>query len=217
MGGEPRHALITVAAPRTMEVSRLTALYAGLRKAARRFRFGIVGGETARSPGPLLLSVALTGTVERSRCILRSGGKPGDLLYVTGRLGGSLAGKHLDFVPRLIEARWLTAHFRIHAMIDLSDGLGSDLPRLATASRCGFELWNERVPRTPHCTLEQALGNGEDYELLFAIAKREAKKLVLSWKKKFRNLPLTPIGALTRSAGTGPELFTQSHGFDHFA
>lgn len=217
MGGEPLHALVTVAAPREMAVSKLAALYAGLRKAARRFGVGIVGGETARSPGPLFINVALTGRVERSRCILRSGGKPGDLLYVTGRLGGALTGKHLDFVPRLIEARWLTAHARIHAMMDLSDGLGADLPRLAAASGCGVELWEERIPRTRNCTLDQALGDGEDYELLFVAPKRGAEQLEISWKKKFPNLPLTPVGILTRSGGAQPKLFTTRYGFDHFA
>ena len=83
----------------------MRGIYAGLRKSARRFGVSIVGGETARSPGPLFLNVALTGTVERARCILRSGGHPGDAIYVTGRLGGSLAGHHLDFIPRLAEAR----------------------------------------------------------------------------------------------------------------
>lgn len=216
MGGEPRHALITVAAPRTLDVSRLAGLYAGLRKAAKRYGVGIAGGETARSPGPLFINVALSGTVERSRCILRSGGRPGDLLHVTGRLGSSLAGRHLDFLPRLIEARWLTAHFSIRAMIDLSDGLGADLPRLAAASGCGFELWPERVPRTQGASLEQALDDGEDYELLFAVRKGDAKQLQVSWKKTFPRLPLTPIGILTRSGKGAPDIFT-SHGFDHFA
>ena len=78
----------------------------------------LVGGETARSPGPLFLNIALTGTVARTRCVLRSDGKPGDALYITGRLGGSLAGKHLDFTPRLAESRWLTENFRLHAMME---------------------------------------------------------------------------------------------------
>ena len=100
MGGIPAHALITLAAPAKTSVDRVKALYAGLRKAARKYAVSIVGGETARSPGPLFLNIALTGWVERQQCVLRSGGRPGDLLYVTGRLGGSLAGKHLDFQPR---------------------------------------------------------------------------------------------------------------------
>jgi len=208
MGGEPGHALVTVAFPPALEVAKADALYAGLRRCARKFGVSIAGGETARSPGPVFVSVALTGKVERARCVLRSGGKPGDVLFVTGRLGGSLAGKHLDFLPRLREARWLTEHFRIHAMMDLSDGLGADLPRLARASGCGFELGE--IPCAPGCSRESALGDGEDFELLFAVSSRQAARLERTWP--FRRLPLTRVGGLTANTS-----FTPTHGFDHFA
>ena len=197
MGGQPQHALITIAAPPATDFARLSGLYAGLRKSARRFAVSIVGGETARSPGPLFISVALTGTVERTRCILRSGGRPGDALYVTGRLGGSLAGRHLDFTPRLTEARWLTANFQLHAMMDLSDGLAADLPRLAAASRSGFTLDESSIPKTKGCTVVQALTDGEDYELLFALSPRTAAALEPAWKQRFPRLALTRIGTLT--------------------
>ncbi len=217
MGGTPQHALITLAAPPTAEFARVRGIYAGLRQAARRFCVSIVGGETARSPGPLFLNVALTGTVERTRCVLRSGGRSGDLLYVTGRLGGSLAGKHLDFTPRLTEARWLVTHFKLHAMMDLSDGLTADLPRLATASRCGFILDESLLPKTKGSTIQQALTDGEDYELLFALPPRHAAALESAWKQHFPRLALTRIGTLC----TNPKLRTPNselrHGFDHFA
>jgi thiamine-monophosphate kinase len=116
MGGIPQHALVTVAVSPDVEVATLHALYAGLRDAARRFGVSIVGGETSRSPGPLFINITLTGWVERKHCALRSGGKAGDAIYVTGRLGGSRAGKHLDFTPRLAEARWLVSHAPIHAI-----------------------------------------------------------------------------------------------------
>ena len=203
MGGTPQHALITIAAPPSTDFARVRGIYAGLRRAARRFGVSIVGGETARSPGPLFLNVAITGTVERTRCILRSGGRAGDALYVTGRLGGSLAGRHLDFTPRLAEARWLTANFKLHAMMDLSDGLAADLPRLAAASRCGFTLTGsggfpaaECIPKTKGCTLTQALTDGEDYELLFGLPPHAATALEAAWKQHFPRLPLTAIGAL---------------------
>jgi thiamine-monophosphate kinase len=216
MGGTPAHALITLAARPETAVAQIEALYAGLRKAARKFGVSIVGGETSRSPGPLFLNVALTGWVERARCVFRSGGRAGDALYVTGRLGGSIRGKHLDFMPRLAEARWLTAHFRIRAMMDLSDGVGADLPRLAAASRCDFELLHERLPCAPGCTAAQAVSDGEDYELLFAIAPREAAGLEAAWRKQFARLPLTRIGSLTR-----PRAKTRnpksSGGHDHFS
>ncbi len=213
MGGEPRHALITVAVSPERTVADLRALYAGLRRAARKFEVNIVGGETSRSPGPMFVNIALTGQVERARCTLRSGGRAGDALYVTGRLGGSLQGRHLDFTPRLAEARWLVTHFKIRAMMDVSDGLAADLPRLAAASRCGFELWKDAVPRALRGTVEEALSDGEDYELLFAISPRDAASLERKWKRAFPHLPLTRIGNLE------PKIRNQKlrGGYDHFA
>jgi thiamine-monophosphate kinase len=214
MGGTPAQALITLAAPATMPVARAQALYAGLRKAARKYGVAIVGGETSRSPGPLFLSITLTGWVERTHCVLRSGGHAGDLLYVTGRLGGSLSGKHLDFHPRVEEARWLVSHFRPHAMMDLSDGLGADLPRLATASGCGYMLDEARLPLTRGCTPTQAMSDGEDFELLFALPPRSAPALEAAWKKRFPRVPLTQIGHLIRHSAS---VLLPSHGYDHFA
>ena len=216
MGGLPKHALITIAVARDAEMAWLRGLYAGLRRAARRFGVSIVGGETSRSPGPAFISVALTGEVERARCVTRSGGRVGDILYVTGRLGGSLAGKHLDFIPRLVEARWLTGNFSIRAMMDLSDGLAADLPRLAKASGCGFEIAKENVPRSRGCTVVQALGDGEDFELLFAIRPSDAARLEVKWRAQFPKLPLTKIGALTSGAVRAKRKPT-THGYDHFA
>jgi thiamine-monophosphate kinase len=212
MGGLPAHALVTLAAPADCEIARLDAFYRGLKKAAKRCGISIVGGETARSPGPLFVSVTLTGWVERKFCTLRSGGRNGDGIYVTGRLGGSRRGKHLDFVPRLAEARWLVAHTQVSAMMDLSDGLGQDLPRLSAASRSGYELWEQSVPRTRGCTVTQALGDGEDFELLFTVAPRAEAALLPRWKSEFPRLPLTKIGRLTPIG----EVSCHVHGFDHF-
>ena len=215
MGGTPAHALITLAAPAKTSVARVQALYAGLRKAARKFGVAIVGGETSRSPGPLFLSITLTGWVERKYCVLRSGGRPGDILYVTGRLGGSLAGKHLDFHPRLDEARWLVSHFKPRAMMDLSDGLAADLPRLATASHCGHRVDHKLLPLNRGCTSAQGMSDGEDFELLFALAPRSATALEAAWKKRFPRLPLTRIGQLIRHSSS--VIRHSPHGYDHFA
>ena len=215
MGGEPEHALITIAVSRDDDVTRVKALYAGLRRAARKFGVGIVGGETSRSPGPLFINVALTGSVARTRCILRSGARPGDVLFVTGHLGGSREGKHLDFTPRLAEARWLARHFLPNAMMDLSDGLAADLPRLARASRCGFALDASRLPVTPGCTVKQALGDGEDFELLFALAPRKAAGIGPKWRRTFPKLPLTEIGRVTQLSTLNAQPLP--HGHDHFA
>jgi len=218
MGGRPQQALITLAISRDQELRRATGIYTGLRKCARTYGVAIVGGETARSPGPLFISVALIGEVKRLRCVFRSGGGPGDKLLVTGRLGGSLGGRHLTFQPRVKEGHWLAYHFRLHAMMDLSDGLGADLPRLARASGCGYLLDKRVVPRNPGCTVKEAISNGEDYELLFAIAPGDVERLRVAWAREFPRLPLTEIGELTALAGKPRRnKKTALHGYDHFA
>jgi thiamine-monophosphate kinase len=119
-------------------------------------------------------------------------------------------------MPRLAEARWLTAHFKIRAMMDLSDGVGADLPRLAGASHCGFELFHECLPCAPGCTAAQAFSDGEDYELLFAAAPRDAADLEYAWRKRFPRLPLTRIGSLIKPRITLPGSHAPS-GHDHFS
>ncbi len=214
MGGIPAHALVTLGVPGSTEMDWVRELYAGLRKAAKRFGVGIVGGETCRSPAAKFINISLTGHVERSHCILRSGGKAGDFLYVTGRLGGSLHGKHLDFTPRLEEARWLAQNHKPAAMMDLSDGLGADLPRLAAASSCGHEIWPMSLPCTFGCTALNAMNDGEDFELLFAVRPAAAEALERDWKSEFPRLDLTRIGQLTKaSSRSAPR---NEGGFDHF-
>lgn len=215
MGGLPRHALVTLVLPANESVSRVKAIYGGLEKAARQFDVSIVGGETSRAPGrgASMISVALSGEVERGRCVLRSGGKAGDALYVTGKLGGAGAGRHLRIQPRVTEARWLTERFRLRALMDLSDGLAKDLPRLAKASRVGFDLDVEALPRHCGCDVKAALEDGEDYELLFALSSRNAPRLEREWAAAFPKLPLTRIGALVANRSAGKAL---QGGWDHF-
>jgi thiamine-monophosphate kinase len=196
MSGLPRFALVTLIVPATRDVSWVRQLYRGIEKAARKFEVAVVGGETSNTKGPAVISIGVTGFVEKGRWVGRAGGKPGDDLFVTGRLGGSLRGRHLKFVPRIAESRWLTKNFRIHAMMDLSDGLGSDLPRLAGASGVGFELDEKALPLNRGCTIRQAISDGEDYELLFAIAPKDSRSLSARWRKKFPDVPLTWIGRL---------------------
>src|SRR5438046_6599492 len=131
MSGIPEFALITLAAAGKKKASWVAQLYAGLNRAAAHFDVAIVGGETSETAGPTVIVVSVAGFVERRRCILRSGGKANDEIFVTGDLGGSIRGRHLRFVARIEEARWLTAHFKLHDWMDLSDGLGRDLPGLA--------------------------------------------------------------------------------------
>jgi len=234
MAGTPTHALVTLALPREFDPSYIERIYRGLNALAARHGVGVVGGETTTNPERVLLSVALLGEVEAGKAILRRGARPGDALMVTGELGGSLAGKHLEFEPRLAEARWLAAHFEIHAMIDLSDGLASDLRHLLKAGGVGAELLAKALPisraarwRARHlpgarAPLAAALEDGEDYELLFAVPGRLAVKLADAWKSQFPALRLSCIGKVTSTPGVllretaGARPVTE-HGYVHFA
>ena len=213
MSGIPQFALVTLIAPPTKTVAWVERLYTGLRKAADKFGVQIVGGETSATRGPAVISVSATGVVENDRWVSRSGGRAGDQLFVTGKLGGSIRGKHLRFIPRIAEARWLTKNFSIHAMMDLSDGLGADLPRLARASSLGFEIDEAALPRNRSCTIQSAINDGEDYELLFACPHRDAKELAIRWKKKFPKLLLTRIGRLVPQSAIRDPHF---RGYVHF-
>jgi thiamine-monophosphate kinase len=218
MGGTPNHATITVAAPSDWGNKEWQALYRGIGKAAKRFGVGIVGGETVRlktSTGPLFLSVAMTGSLPKTSLRLRSTGKPGDLLCVTGRLGGSFkSGRHLRFTPRLAEGQWLAAERGVTTMMDLSDGLGSDLPKLGRASGCAFRVVPELLPLHRGCTASEAISDGEDYELLLSITPRLWPELQSRWDKAFPEVALTVIGALLPS---GEDSTPLPSGHDHLA
>lgn len=214
MGGSPTDFLITITLPASTPLDWATGLYAGMGECLKAHGGRIVGGETTRAPdgAPMVISVSAAGTVPRDRLVLRSGARPGDTLLVTGQLGGSLGGKHLDFVPRTREAAWLSQHHKPSAMMDISDGLAKDLPRLAHASGCGFQLKREAIPCTTGCGIEQACSDGEDYELLFAIASSRIGTLIDAWQDQFPELALTPIGTLC-PVGEGDSL---EGGWDHF-
>jgi thiamine-monophosphate kinase len=214
MSALPQFALVTLIMPREREVAWVKRLYQGIDKAGRTFDVSIVGGETSATRGPVVISVSVTGVVEKDRWVGRGGGKAGDEVFVTGKLGGSLRGRHLTFVPRIAESRWLTENFRIHAMMDLSDGLGADLPRLARASGVGFEIDERTLPRSRGCSVADTISDGEDYELLFAIAAADSASLVRRWRRKFPNVALTRIGLLNRKSEIGNRKFPR--GYLHF-
>ena len=211
MAGRPQFALVTLIAPGDREARWAKEIYRGLQRVADRFAVAIVGGETSEIDGPAVVSISAVGSVEKGCWVSRAGGKADDALFVTGKLGGSIRKKHLNFIPRIDEAHWLTANFRIHAMMDLSDGLGADLPRLAAASGVGFEVDERALPRTRGCSIEEAINDGEDYELLFALSPNDATSLQKKWRKKFPRLPLTRIGRLTRHPARGTR-----HSFDGY-
>ena len=210
----PQFALITLIASKQTEVEWVRKLYRGLRRAANQFDVSIVGGETSSSSGPIVISVSVAGFVERDRWMSRRGGKVGDDLFVTGQLGGAIKQKHLRFIPRIAESRWLTKNFSIQAMMDLSDGLGIDLPRLARASKVGFKIEMENLPLAPGAKIGDAISEGEDYELLFAISPRQSKRLQRAWKRKFPKLPLTRIGQLNQTSNIKHQ--TLPGGYVHF-
>ena len=218
MGGCPLHALIAIAAKAETPLQTLADFYSGISSAAKTYNLAVVGGETVRTTGPLVCSIFLTGTVAANHCILRSGGRPGDVLLVTGKLGGSFAsGRHLDFTPRLAEGQWLAKHEGTHAMMDLSDGLAVDALRLATASQCGLNIDMELIPRNEGCGVSQAVGDGEDFELLMAVAADCVPNLLLEWNAEFPELSLSIIGCLTESAeGFQPEEIFINRGYNHF-
>jgi thiamine-monophosphate kinase len=247
MAGTPSAALVTLGLPRAFKPEFVEQVYAGMSALAQPHEVAIVGGETTLNPERILISVALLGTVAKGKAVLRSGAKVGDAIFVTGELGGSLAGKHLDFEPRLAEARWLAEHLAVHAMIDLSDGLAGDLRHVLKASGVGAELLKSAIPisraakersrvrentalpaRPPTqiggCKppLLAALTDGEDFELLFTVASKNAVPLLDAWKKPFPELRLTCIGKIT--AGDTVTLRDKSgihpmptRGYVHFA
>jgi thiamine-monophosphate kinase len=234
MAGMPTAAVVTLALPGTFDPGFVAAMYDGLNALARRHEVAIVGGETTTNPERILISVALLGTVPRGKAVLRSGAEVGDAIFVTGELGGSLAGKHLEFEPRLAEARWLAAHFALHAMLDLSDGLAGDLRHILAASRVGAEILSPAIPISREArqaaraegaakpALLAALSDGEDFELLFTVASRDAVPLLDAWKKQFPALQLNCIGKITAGEGVtirdkqGVRPLT-AHGYVHFA
>lgn len=145
MGGEPLWILIDLVAPAGMSCARIEAVYRGAAAMASRYGVAIVGGDTSRGPA-LELHVFAVGRVPRGKAVLRSGSKPGDRLYVTGRLGGSLLGRHLKVEPRVAEGQWLRENGWVTAMMDVSDGLAADVPRLVKASGVGVVVEAEVLP-----------------------------------------------------------------------
>ena len=203
MAGIPIAAVVSVALPK--ENGRVLAeeLYLGLREVADAFGVAIVGGDTNSWDGPLAISVTVLGEATARGPVLRSGAKPGDWLLVTGPLGGSIRGKHLTFTPRVKEALLLHEHANLHAMIDISDGLAADLNHILEESRCGAVLVAESVPRSPDATLQQALGDGEDFELIVAVSPPDGERLLREQPVRlFRVGECVEAGLWLEEAGT---------------
>ncbi len=212
MGATPLTVLVTVGLPDSLAPDFVRKCYVGMMGAARKYGVSLAGGETTRS-GELWFNVAGMGRVGKAQAVLRSGAKPDDSIFVTGTLGGSRDGKHLAFSPRLAEGQWLARSGFATAMMDLSDGLGKDLPRLAKSSGVSFSLDPGALPVTRGCTVDQSVNDGEDYELLFTARASRSAELQKKWPFRTR---LTCVGRIekpSRKYNTGGLKFS---GFDHF-
>jgi thiamine-monophosphate kinase len=186
MAGAPIAVVVSVALPRGASLA--TELYLGLRDVADAFGVTLVGGDTNSWEGKLVISVTAFGEVTTRGAVTRSGAHPGDWLFVTGPLGGSILGHHLDFIPRVQEAILLHQVVALHAMLDISDGLAADLNHICEESKCGAVLHANAIPisdaarelsRTSgKSPLQHALGDGEDFELVFAVSPEDGAKLL---------------------------------------
>ncbi len=200
MGGIPEHALVTVLVHASRSAELLSGIYEGLTALAREFKISLAGGETGSLPyDGLILNVSLVGRVEHGLALRRCSASPGDLIAVTGALGNSFHSKrHLTFTPRIAWARALTAcGLRPSAAMDLSDGLGTDLPRLALASGCGFEINPAAIPLHEGCNAHNALCDGEDYELLLTFPPQILHDCPVGSRVSGTDFPLTVIGKMT--------------------
>jgi thiamine-monophosphate kinase len=178
MGGVPKFALVSLGAPASMPVEKIKAVYRGMQRVARKFGVTIVGGDTNKN-NKLVISVALTGEVKKKRLVTRAGARAGDVIFVSGALGDSYKSKHhLHFTPRLKEAAHLVKDLLPHAMIDISDGLVADLHHVLKAGGVGARIYEEAIRRRGGCSLKQALYDGEDFELLFTLTKKQTERFI---------------------------------------
>jgi thiamine-monophosphate kinase len=224
MGGEPRFCLLSLALPPSTTARWIDSFYTGLLKLADAHGAVLAGGDLARADR-ITCDIVCGGAVPRGEALLRSGAKPGDIIYVSGALGGSALGlasdrgparlRHLRPMPRLELGRHLRGQLRATAAMDLSDGLSIDLARLCEASGTSANI--ETVPRFHGATLQQALHGGEDYELLFTV------RPVTRVPARFRGIPLTRIGTMLDGPARGSDSRVSFAGeplpvlgYDHF-
>ncbi|MBE87359.1 MAG: thiamine-monophosphate kinase [Verrucomicrobiales bacterium] len=213
MAGTPRWATVSLGLPDRFTGELVDMIYEGITNFAKLQEVAIVGGEMVSTPERLVMSVTVVGEVDRDKCVLRSGAKPGDGIWVTGEMGGSIAGHHLDFLPRLGEGRWLAANFLPTAMIDLSDGLAGDLGHLLDEANVGAELLEAALPirrearvfaresNAAKPPLIAALTDGEDYELCFTLSPGKAVKMLDEFRQAFPETRISCIGKVIKESG----------------
>lgn len=222
MGGIPKVAVVSLILPPKTKIEFVKGFYAGVRKLAKQFHVAIVGGDLSRGP-VISCAIALLGEADPKLTVYRSRAKVGDFICVTGRLGGSILGKHLNFMPRIKEGQFL-AKQGVSAMIDISDGLGQDLKHITDESKVGGMLDERKIPVSEAAlklargdrrkALAHALSDGEDFELLFTISENRLYPLERAWKKRFRT-ELTQIGKIVARDNATFEM-RKRLGFQHF-
>ncbi len=222
MGGVPRYAVISIGINPATPVSFVDRLYRGIEALAKRFKINIVGGDT-NSSRKLVIDISLLGEVEKENLVTRSGAKRGDLILITGAIGGSIKGRHLNFMPRLAESRRLVKNFKINSMIDVSDGLILDLGRILKASSCGAVIYEMAVPLSKDASsFASAIKNGEDFELLFTMGQKEAARFFKTELARF-GTDVSMIGEVVEKRngiklvdGTGRIRNIKAKGYTHF-
>lgn len=206
MAGTPVAAVVSVALPRKLGGEFARRLHGGLHELAARFDVAIAGGDTNLWDGPLVVSVAVLGDAPKSGAVRRRGALPGDWILATGHFGGSLAERHLRFTPRVVEARQLSELATLHAMVDVSDGFAADLHHILDESAVAAVVFADGVPihgdavrdATACDALERALGDGEDFELLFTVSPEDGQRLMRSQPLA---IPLAHVGIIEEGRG----------------
>jgi thiamine-monophosphate kinase len=228
MGLAPAWILASAALPESMPEAFVHGLVRGMVDAAAAFGAGLVGGDTSRSPGGVVLDVTVLARAQGLEPVLRSGARPGDRILVTGDLGGAALGKHMLFTPRVKEGLFLNRSHRPTAMIDISDGFCLDLSRLLDASGTGAVVDGDRIPvsraagdlakRSGKDPLTHALGDGEDFELLFTLSAESAERLI---KDENRFFEIRDVGEILADPERrfletqGDERPLEREGYDH--
>jgi thiamine-monophosphate kinase len=221
MGGVPKYALISLGLPKNFCLTFIDEIYRGMNRLAKIFKVNIVGGDTNRA-FKLIIDVFSIGEAEPDKVVYRDGAKQNDIIAVTGTLGNSYKSKkHLKFMPRIKEARFLVNNFRINSMLDISDGLISDLQHILRQSNRGAVLFEQDIPLSKDANLKQTLSEGEDFELLFTLPVRES--LRLAKKARQENIPISFIGIIIDKPNkillknrTGGFMELEPQGFRHF-
>jgi thiamine-monophosphate kinase len=223
----PVAAVVAVALPKNFGIKELKEMHYGLLEAGDKYGCAIVGGDITKwsANQPLAINVAMLSRPGKNKPVRRSTARVGDIICVTGTLGGSIFGKHLYFEPRVAEALKIAQMVKIHSMMDISDGLSTDLNRICNQSGVGAVLHEELIPistaakRTAN-PLDAALNDGEDFELLFTVSPKDCRKLLSQWNEF---VPVTAIGEIEKKRGmrikrlNGRTVKLAVKGYDHLA